>query len=140
MMLTQTSHSNYEELCRLDVLGLSDTAEHDQGEVYKEFREQLQRSRDGWYETGLPWKGNDPPLPTNVKGSLQRLTTLQNRLVKKGLSAEYDAVIEDQKAQGIVEEAPPKPQGKEFYIPHKGDSSLHKTTHSLRCIRQSGTE
>ena len=119
MMLTQTSQSDYEQLCRLDVLGLSDTAEHDQGGVYKEFREQLQRSPDGWYETGLPWKGNHPPLPTNVKGSLQRLTTLQKRLTKKGLSAQYDAVIEDQKAQGIVEEAPSEPQGKEFYIPHK---------------------
>jgi hypothetical protein len=112
MMLTPTSQSDYEQLCQLDVLGLSDTAEHDHGSVYKEFREQLQRSPEGWYETGLPWKGNHPSLPTNVKGSLQRLTT-------KGLSAQYDAVIEDQKAQGIVKEAPSKPQGKEFYIPHK---------------------
>lgn len=47
MMLTQTSQSDYEQLCRLDVLGLSNAAEHDQGEVYKEFREQLQRSPDG---------------------------------------------------------------------------------------------
>ena len=29
MMLTQTSHADYEELCRLDVLGLSDSSEHD---------------------------------------------------------------------------------------------------------------
>jgi hypothetical protein len=42
MMITQTSQSDYEELCRLDVLGLSDTAEHDQSEVYREFKEQLQ--------------------------------------------------------------------------------------------------
>jgi uncharacterized protein (DUF427 family) len=47
-----------------------------------------------------------------VKGSLQRLTTT-------GLSAQYDAVIDDQKAQGIVKEAPSEPQSKEFYIPHK---------------------
>jgi hypothetical protein len=42
MMLSPTSQSDYEQLCQLDVLGLSDTAEYDQGEVYKEFREQLQ--------------------------------------------------------------------------------------------------
>lgn len=29
MLLTQTSQSNYEDLCRLDVLGLADTTEHD---------------------------------------------------------------------------------------------------------------
>jgi hypothetical protein len=86
MMLTQTSQSDHEELCRLDVLGLSDTAEHDQSEVYREFKEQLQRSPEGWYTTSLPWKGNHPPLPTNEKGSLRRLTSLQNRLLKRDSS------------------------------------------------------
>ena len=41
MMLTQTSLADYEELCRLDVLGLSDSSEHDQSFVYQEFKEQL---------------------------------------------------------------------------------------------------
>lgn len=76
MMLTQNWQSDYEQLCRFDVLGLSDTAEHDQKAVYKEFREQLPRSPDGWYETAaldgelstsspLIWKevltSDDPP-------------------------------------------------------------------------------
>lgn len=39
MLLTQTSHVDYEELYRLDVLGLEDTPEHDQCAVYAEFRE-----------------------------------------------------------------------------------------------------
>ena len=47
MLLTQESHVNYEELCRLDVLGLADTPEHDQGAVYTEFKEQLVRSEEG---------------------------------------------------------------------------------------------
>ena len=34
MLLTQTSQSDYEELCRLDVLGLADTPEHLQNEDY----------------------------------------------------------------------------------------------------------
>ena len=55
MLLTQTSQLDYEELCRLDV---RDTPQHDQGEVYKEFQEQLLRSDEGWYEAALPWKGN----------------------------------------------------------------------------------
>ena len=34
MLLMQTSQSDYEELCRLDVLGLADTPEHDQSMVH----------------------------------------------------------------------------------------------------------
>ena len=65
MLLTQTSQSDYEDLCRLDILGLADTPKHDQRMVHAEFKEQLQRSPEGWYETGLPWQGNHPELPTN---------------------------------------------------------------------------
>ena len=61
MLLTQTSQSDYEELCRLDVLGLADVPTHDQGTVYSEFKEQCTRNPAGWCETGLPW-------PTTSKG------------------------------------------------------------------------
>ena len=80
MLLTQTSQSDYEELCRLDVLGLADTPEHDQSMVHAEFKEQLQRSPEGWYETGLPWRGNHPELPTNKQGSIRRLSSLTRKL------------------------------------------------------------
>ena len=48
-MLTQTNHVEYEELCRLDVLRLEDSPEHDQQVVYAEFREQLTRDPEGWH-------------------------------------------------------------------------------------------
>ena len=48
-MLTQTSQTDYEELCRLDVLGLANSSEHDQLGVYSEFTEQLVRAEEGWY-------------------------------------------------------------------------------------------
>ena len=73
MMLTQTLQLEYEGLCRLDVLGLADSPENDQEEAYSEFKEQLKESPEGWYETGLPWKGNHPVLPNNEGGSLRRL-------------------------------------------------------------------
>ena len=57
---------DYDELCKLDVLGLGDTLQYDQGEVYREFREQLSRSEMGWYEVALPWKGNHPYLLNDV--------------------------------------------------------------------------
>ena len=119
MLLTQTTQHNYEELCHLDVLGLADTSEHDQESVYSEFKEQLVRSPEGWYETGLPWRGNHPPLPSNKEGSLRRLNNLTRKLSCDGITGEYNRIIEEQKNQGIVELASNAPTGQEFYLPHK---------------------
>ena len=80
MLLTQTSQLDFDKLCRLDVLGLEDSAENDQLPVYEEFQEQLERSPEGWYEARLPWKSNHPPLPTNEIGSRRRLENLLKRL------------------------------------------------------------
>lgn len=119
MLLTQTSQSDYEDLCRLDVLGLADTPEHDQSMVHAEFKEQLQRSPEGWYETGLPWRGNHPELPTNKQGSIRRLSSLTRKLQRINLTDEYDAIIREQLQNNVVEVAPEEIVGKEFYIPHK---------------------
>jgi hypothetical protein len=75
MLLTQVHREDYEQLCRLDVLGLRDSATGDQQNVYREFKEQLTRSEEGWYETSLPWQVNHPPLPNNKSGSLKRVDT-----------------------------------------------------------------
>jgi hypothetical protein len=119
MFLTQTSSADYENLCRLDVLGLQDSPTGDQGEIYKEFQEQLQRSPEGWYETSLPWKGNHPPLPNNKYGSMRRLDSLARKLERSDILERYDQVIKDQLEQGIVERAEEIPKGREFYLPHK---------------------
>ena len=119
MLLTQTSQRDYEDLCRLDVLGLADSAEYDQAMVHSEFKEQLQRSSDGWYETGLPWRGDHNQLLNNREGSLRRLKSLRNRLSRKNLLDAYDGVIQEQLEEGVVEVAPEQPKGTEFYIPHK---------------------
>ncbi|XP_068674565.1 uncharacterized protein [Montipora foliosa] len=103
IFLTQTSTVDYDNLCRLDVLGLADCATGDQEEVYSEFKEQLRRDEEGWYETSLPWKGNHPPLPSNEAGSLRRLTGLVKKLRSKGTIERYDQVIQDQIKTGIVE-------------------------------------
>ena len=120
MLLTQTSHVEYEELCRLDVLGLSDTPTNDQRNVYAEFQEQLTRDEEGWYETGLPWRGNHPVLPNNKDGSLRRLASLNRKLKRQNLTPAYEEIIEEQRGAGVVEKADgPYVGGREFYIPHK---------------------
>ena len=54
----------------LDILGLKDSPKQDQQIVHAELKEQLQHSPEGWYETGLPWRGNHPNLSSNEAGSL----------------------------------------------------------------------
>lgn len=51
MFLTQVHREDYEQLCRVDVLDLQHSATGDQQNVFKEFKEQLTRSEEGWYET-----------------------------------------------------------------------------------------
>ena len=134
VLLTQTNHVEYDELCRLDVLGLADSPQQDQKEVYAEFREQLTRNEAGWYETGLPWRGNHPPLPTNEQGSLCRLRNLKRKLQKSGLDEAYAVKIEEQKAEGVVEPANGRAKGVEFYIPHKPIVKENAETTKLRIV------
>ena len=117
ILLTQTTHKDYVELCRLDVLGLPDGREHDQAYIHTEFKEQLSRDESGFYETSLPWLGNHPPLPDNKVGAERRLKQLERKLEKQGPTVRYDKVIKDQLAQGIVEFASEEAVGKVCYIP-----------------------
>ena len=134
MLLTQTSPVDYEELCKLDVLGLADTPQHDQDKVYREFREQLSRSEKGWYKAALPWKGNHPPLPSNEYRSLRRLESLKRKLKRTGLEQAYSKIIEGQKAEGIVETADQPAQGVQCYIPHKPVILEDAATTKLRVV------
>jgi hypothetical protein len=122
MFMTQTSSCDYEMLSKMDVLGLDDRPTGDQHSVYEDFKEQLARNTEGWYETGLPWRANHPPLPNNERGSVRRLGNLVKRLEKQPeLMTKYDEIIRDQIDQGIVEKVTPSsvPANNEFYIPHK---------------------
>ena len=134
MLLTQTSQLDYEQLCRLDVLGLEDSSEHDQKIVHSEFKEQLRRSPEGWYETGLPWRSNHPVLPSNKTGSLHRLNGLTKKLQRDGLTEQYDNIIREQVEAEIVERAPDMPVNKEFYIPHKCVVKEKSETTKLRIV------
>lgn len=134
MLLTQTSQSDYEDLCRLDILGLADTPEHDQSMVHAQFKEQLQRSPEGWYETGLPWRGNHPDLPTNEQGSIRRLSSLTRKLQRINLTDEHDAIIREQLQNKVVEVAPEEIVGKEFYIPHKAVVRETAETTKMRIV------
>ncbi|XP_028405809.1 uncharacterized protein LOC114528390 [Dendronephthya gigantea] len=121
LMFTKSSQEDYMHLCSLDVLGLEDHVEGDQGSVYREFKEQLTQQEDGRYETSLPWKAHHPELPTNYLVAKRRFQSLFNRLDKQPeLLKTYHDIVENQLKDGVVEIAPEKPEGsREHYIPHK---------------------
>ena len=108
---------DHERLCSLDVLGLADSPSGDRSVVYHEFCEQL--SRDGWYETSLPWKGDHPHLSSYYNGSLRRMHNQVRKLRKTGKLEEYDAIIRKQIKEGIVERVSSEAVGREFYMPHR---------------------
>ena len=83
-LLTQTSQTDFERLCRLNVLGLKDTSESDQGVVYEDFKENFARNPAGWYETNLSWNPDHPDLSTNETGSRRRLNNLVRKLERNG--------------------------------------------------------
>ena len=106
MLPTQTSQTECEELCTLDVLGLLGRRDQSQAMVFEEFEERLTRSPDGWYDSTLPWKANHPPLPSNKGGSLKKLHSPHRKLQREGLTEQYDAIIKEQLAEGVIKEAP----------------------------------
>ena len=121
--VTRSVSVDFENLCRLDVLGIQDTGEGDQGPVYENFREQLVKREDGRYETGLLWKPHVAPLQNNKEGSRARLSSLLRKYKYSNpqLLKDYDAIIQEQIAEGIVEVVSEDavPGKNEFYIPHK---------------------
>ena len=88
--------------------------------IFGELAEQLEQKPEGFFETGLLWKGDCPPLPENKAGSLVRLEKLINRLEKDpDLYMKYDQIIQEQKEKGIVEVVDQEPTGRAFYLQHK---------------------
>ena len=79
----------------------------------------------------------NPSLPSNKKGSLQRLNSLTRKLSCDGITAKYNQIIEEQKNQGVIELALGPPVGQEFYLPHKPViQQLVQSTKTccLRCV------
>lgn len=104
ILSTLTSRVDYEDLCRFDVLGFKDPSAGEQEQVYIEFKEQLQRSPEGWYQTGIH-PGNHLQLPSNQEGSMKRLNFLVKRFERSGMLERCNEVIKGQLEKRIVEHA-----------------------------------
>ena len=118
LLLKTSAFNNFEKLCSLDVLGISEKEDINKELVLNQFKSQL-FEKEGFYETGLIWKEGNYKLEKN--GSLGRLNNLLKNLKQEpDKCKEYDDIIKSQLQEGIVEIAPETTdENKEFYLPHK---------------------
>ncbi|CAB3979698.1 Hypothetical predicted protein [Paramuricea clavata] len=125
-----------EQLYSLDVLGVEDRSEKDQMEVLTDFRESVTRQKDGRYEVSIPWIPGARLYGTNEQPSRIRLANVNKKLSKdRSLLVEYEKIVKDQLANGIVEKAPEKPAGKRtYYMAHKPVIGENATTTKIRMV------
>ena len=90
------------------------------------------------YEVHLPWKSAHPSLPDNYDMCRKQLGGLLNRLRQDPEKLQqYDAVIQDQLHQGVVEvvSEPARWKGERLhYLPHHGVFRHDKQTTKLRVV------
>ena len=95
LICTKTSIDDYENLCILDVFGVTDIASDDIA-VHQDFKDQPSRSKYGWYKTGLIGKDNSTSVQNNKLGCLGRLKNLLRSLKRnQELFESYDQVIQE---------------------------------------------
>ena len=116
--LLKTSQEEFQQMCSLEALGLSDDLKQDFN--HAEFQQNLQRLEDGTYSSHLPWKPDHPPLPTNEVQTIARLRSTTARLEKMGKLEDYHEIMRQQLEDGILEPVPMTPSGDNIhYVPHQ---------------------
>ena len=109
---------------------------HDEN-VYKKFKQQLERNNGGWYQTGPLSTENKVPLNKNKYGSLGRLNSLL-KLLQQNLETfkAYYQVIRDQlvnnKMKKISKNQSEKP--KELSLPHRPVIRQNAESTKLRAV------
>ena len=104
--------------------------------VLEEFNQTVQ-FKEGHYEVTLPWKHSHPPLPDNYALYQKRLNGLIHRLRSNPeIMREYNAIIQSQLQQGIVEEFAQTDvvAGQVHYLPHHAVVRKDKETTKVRIV------
>ena len=120
ILLMVSSQDEFERMCSIEVLGLSDTDKRLDEEFHENFQKKVKRLSDGTYMTRLPWKEDIVQLPANKELAVARLYNTTRRLEKLQKLEEYEEVMKDQIKEGILEKVPEKPSGEiVHYVPHQ---------------------
>ncbi|XP_018402106.1 PREDICTED: uncharacterized protein LOC108779233 [Cyphomyrmex costatus] len=106
-MLSQ--EANVSDLWRLDTLGITDPIE-----------KTTRVNEEGRYEVLLPWKENHPPLQDNRDVAEKRLKAVTKKLRHEDLFEDYNTVLNNWLAEGIIERVPThEVLKKSYYLPHR---------------------
>ncbi len=93
---------------------------------------------DNRYEVKMPFKDGHPILPDNYSLAKRRLFSLVNRLQQnKEIAEQYDEIIKDQLAKGIVERVDESAKvglGEVSYLPHREVLRPDKETTKIRVV------
>ena len=129
---TQTLNDTLQSFWELESLG----TKQPEPCLLTEFENTITR-KNGRYHVTLPWKKDHPPLPDNLQLARGRLHGLHHRLRQRpSLLKEYDAIIQDQIKQGVVEVVtqPPPPDRTVHYLPHHAVVRQDKATTKVRIV------
>ena len=121
-LYTRTFVSDFDRLCDIDVLGVEENhLSHDEN-VYKKFKQQLERNQGDWYETGLVWTENKVSLNNKKSESLGLLKSFLKWFEQNVETFQaYDQVIRDQLLNNMIENVSENQNenAKEFFLPHR---------------------
>ena len=125
-------NEDFKNLYDLNVHGIQD----DKADVYEEFKDSISRDNDGRYSVKLPWKKGNFYLPRNKQLCESRLKGQLKKLHKSPEDLRtYDNIIQQQLKEGIVEQVPDIPDGKQVhYIPHHPVIRREAETKKLRIV------
>ena len=133
--LLTTDQEEFEKLRLLDVLGIKDTRATKNKNIHEDFLQQLNKTQGGFYETRLPWKEGHVPLLTNKNLSVARLNSKIRKLERMGKLEDYDQIMQEQVAAGIMEPVPPHQTGEVVhYIPYQAVIREQAETTKMRTV------
>ena len=113
---------NLEKIFRVESIGISDNdnCSNSDKEKVEQFAANIQL-QGGKYHVKLPWKDSVNQVKNNFPVALAVLNRVKERLRKKGLLGEYDSVLEQQLAEGIIEPVriDTSPSSSQVFIPYR---------------------
>ena len=123
--------SQLQEFWNIESLGIQERSVHD------EFLDTVKFNGER-YEVSLPWRQTHEVLPDNYDLSLRRFHSQFKKLKKNPqLLNEYDAIITDQLAKGVIEEVKDAgcvQLGRVHYLPHHAVVRRDKDTTKVRVV------
>ena len=107
--------------------------------MHDEFRKQLWRNSEGYYETYLIWKERHFLLSDNKYGNIDRLNILVKNLKLTNKLQGCDTIIQVQRANQIikkveVEEVNKTVSERVFYLPHRPTVRKFSETTKIRIL------